>query len=209
MRSSPGTCWSRSGSDEANAEVATALRLDPESWDVNKVAGKVLFLQGRYREAAACYEKAAELMEADYHTLGMLECCYRGLGDRDGQRDAPEGASNASKRRSRATRATPRPSATGPWLLECWEKSNGPRNGRSERWHSSRRITFCATTWLVRSLTNLGDPERALDLIEDSLTHLGRDHVRHTQADPDIASLHDHPQFKQMIADAKERLNDE
>src|SRR4029450_11026637 len=50
----------------ANEEIATALTLAPESWEVNRIAGKVLYLQGRLKEAAACYGKAAELMDADY-----------------------------------------------------------------------------------------------------------------------------------------------
>ena len=33
----------------------------------------------------------------------------------------------------------------------------------------------------------LDDQERALDLIEDSLAHLGVDHIRHASADPDTA----------------------
>ena len=193
--------------DEANLEVAAALRLDPENWDVNKVAGKVLFLQGRYREAAACYDKAAELMEADYHTLGMLECCYRGLGDKDGQRDA---ARRGLERVEKALESNPRDAAAvgnGAMALGVLGDVE-----RATEW-AERAMAFEPENYILRYnmacsfVTDLGDPERALDLIEDSLTHLGRDHVRHTQADPDIASLHDHPRFKQMIADAKARLD--
>jgi hypothetical protein len=42
--------------------------------------------------------------------------------------------------------------------------------------------------------------------IEDSLVHLGVDHVRHAKADPDLASLRGHPRFAKMIEDAKRRL---
>ena len=193
--------------DEANLEVATALRLDPESWDVNKVAGKVLFLQGRYKEAAACYDKAAELMEADYHTLGMLECCYRGLGDKEGQRNA---AQRGFERVQKALESNPRDAAAvgnGAMALGVLGEVE-----RAREW-AERAMAFEPENYILRYnmacafVSDLGDPERALDLIEDSLTHLGRDHVRHTQADPDIASLHDHPRFKQMIADAKARLD--
>lgn len=52
----------------------------------------------------------------------------------------------------------------------------------------------------------LNDPERALDLVEDSLAHLGVDHIRHANADPDIASLRCHPRFPTMIENAKRRL---
>ena len=193
--------------EEANLEIATALRLDPDSWDVNKVAGKVLFLQGRYKEAAACYDKAAELMEADYHTLGMLECCYRGLGDEEGQRQA---CRRGFERVEKALQSNPRDAAAignGAMALAVLGEVE-----RAREW-AERAMALEPENYILRYnmacsfVSDLGDPERALDLIEDSLTHLGRDHVRHTQADPDIAVLHDHPRFRQMIADAKARLD--
>ena len=191
---------------EAQMEVETALRLDPESWEVNKVVGKVLFLQGRYKEAAACYDKAAELMEADYHALGMLECCCRGLGDGEGQQDA---ARRGFERVKKALETNPRDAAAignGAMALGVLGDVE-----RGKEW-AERAMALEPENYILRYnmacsfVSDLGDRERALDLIEDSLTHLGRDHVRHTQADPDIASLHDHPRFKQMIADAKARL---
>jgi adenylate cyclase len=54
--------------------------------------------------------------------------------------------------------------------------------------------------------TELDDHERALDLVEESLTHLGIDHVRHAGNDPDMASVRDHPRFAKMLADARQRL---
>ena len=192
---------------EANFEVAKALTLDPESWEVNKVAGKVLFLQGRYQDAAACYDKAADVMEADYHTLGMLECCYRGLNNKEGQKDA---ARRGFKRVEAALASNPHDAAAignGAMALGVLGETE-----RAREW-AERAIALEPENYILRYnmacsfLTELGDPERALDLIEDSLSHLGRDHIRHTQADPDIASIRDHPRFAKMIADAKARLN--
>lgn len=74
--------------DDANHEIATALELDPDSWEVNRIAGKVQFLQGRLKEAARCYEAAAEQMDADYSGSGMLVSCYRGLHDDEGLKRA-------------------------------------------------------------------------------------------------------------------------
>jgi len=67
--------------DAANDDFEVEHEPAPESWDVNRIAGKVLFLQGRLKDAAACYEKSTELMDEDYSGSGMLESCYRGLGD--------------------------------------------------------------------------------------------------------------------------------
>ena len=191
--------------DDAGREIAAALRLDPESWEVNKVAGKVLFIQGRLKEAAACYEKAAELMDMDYHAAGMVESCYRGMGDADGRVRA---ARMTLSRVEKALESNPRDAsaiANGTMSLAI---SGEP--DRAREW-AGRALALEPENYILRynlacAYVELGDHDRALDLIEDSLSHLGKDHIRHTQADPDIAVVRDHPRFARMISDAKKRL---
>jgi adenylate cyclase len=191
--------------ENAGQEIATALRLDPESWEVNKVAGKVLFIQGRLKEAAACYQKAAELMDMDYHAAGMVESCYKGMGDADARAGA---ARITLSRVEKALESNPRDAsaiANGAISLAI---SGEPE--RSREW-AERALALEPENYILRyniacTFVELGDRDRALDLIGDSLSHLGKDHIRHTQADPDIAVVRDHPRFARMIADAKERL---
>jgi adenylate cyclase len=78
--------------EEANEEIETALRLDPQSWEVNREAARLLFREGRYKDAIPYFERAAELMEGDFHSVGMLLTCYRGIGDPRGLRSAAERA---------------------------------------------------------------------------------------------------------------------
>ena len=191
--------------EDAGREIAAALRLDPESWEVNKVAGKVLFIQGRLKEAAACYRKAAELMAMDYHAAGMVESCCRGLGDMDGRFQA---AKVTLSRVEKALEFNPRDAsaiANGAISLAIIRESE-----RSREW-AERALALEPQNYILRyniacTYVELGDQARALDLIEDSLSHLGKDHIRHSQADPDIAVVRDHPRFARMIADAKDRL---
>ena len=52
-----------------------------------------------------------------------------------------------------------------------------------------------------------GDPDNAMDTLEPffgAVTSATR--VRHSEADPDLDSLRDHPRFKEMLASAKQRL---
>lgn len=191
--------------EDAGQEIVTALRLDPESWEVNKVAGKVLFIQGRLREAAACYEKAAALMDMDYHAAGMVESCYKGLRDPDGRARA---AKVTLARVEKALESNPRDAsaiANGAISLAI---SGEP--DRSRAW-AERALALEPENYILRyniacTFVELGDHDRALDLIEDSLSHLGKDHIRHTQADPDIAVVRGHPRFARMIEEAKGRL---
>lgn len=191
--------------EDAGREIAAALRLDPDSWEVNKVAGKVLFIQGRLSEAAACYEKAAELMDMDYHAAGMVESCFKGMGDADGRSRA---ARVTLSRVEKALESNPRDAsaiANGAMSLAVIGEPE-----RSREW-AERALALEPENYILRyniacAYVELGDDARALDLIEDSLSHLGKDHIRHTQADPDIAVIRDNPRFARMIADAKERL---
>ena len=47
--------------DEASAEIAIAIALDPDSWDVNREAAMVMFRQDRIAEAIPYFARAAEL----------------------------------------------------------------------------------------------------------------------------------------------------
>src|SRR5947209_3044238 len=47
--------------EEADRQIQLALRLDPESWEVNKEAARLLSRSGKFREAIPYFEKAASL----------------------------------------------------------------------------------------------------------------------------------------------------
>src|SRR5438067_1956924 len=67
--------------DEANAELAVALELNPDSWEVNKEGARIYFRQRRLDDAARHLEKATQVMETDYHGLGMLFAYYNSQCD--------------------------------------------------------------------------------------------------------------------------------
>jgi len=67
--------------EEADREIEGALKLNPESWEVNREAARMNFRAGRVREAVPFFEKAAALMDSDWHNASMLMTCYHGPGD--------------------------------------------------------------------------------------------------------------------------------
>src|SRR6185436_4247433 len=62
-------------------ELDKALQLDPNSWEVNREAARLMFRRNRMDDAARYWEKASQLMEADFHSPMMLQSCYLDLKD--------------------------------------------------------------------------------------------------------------------------------
>src|SRR5690349_2951797 len=52
--------------EEAGREIEVAIRLGPDSWEVNDTAGIIRFRQTRLKEATAYWEKAVALELGDY-----------------------------------------------------------------------------------------------------------------------------------------------
>jgi adenylate cyclase len=67
--------------DEALAELQKGLALNPDSWELNKAIANFFIFRGRLAEGAEHFERAASVMETDYHAWGMLMTCRLGLGD--------------------------------------------------------------------------------------------------------------------------------
>jgi adenylate cyclase len=67
--------------DEAAAEIEVALRLDRESYEVNRAAAYLGFRQRRLDQAIRHYEKAMALMETDLNSGCMLLTCYTAVGN--------------------------------------------------------------------------------------------------------------------------------
>src|SRR4029434_4280279 len=69
--------------DEADREIDVALRLNPESYQVNRFSALLKFRQKQFEEAAAYWEKALTLEEDDFGSAGMLITVYSALGKHD------------------------------------------------------------------------------------------------------------------------------
>ena len=88
--------------DEASAEIASGLRLDPESFEVNRSAGLLSFRQHRLEDAIRYWEKATALMETDVASPSMLMTCYAALGNSQATRRAAEITLARAEKDSRA-----------------------------------------------------------------------------------------------------------
>ena len=192
--------------DEAAAEIDVALRLDPESYEVNRAAAYLHFSQRRLDEAIRYYEKAMSLMETDLNSGAMLATCYTACGN-----------SQAIRRIAQIT------------LSRC-EKTlaQDPNNGTAMAYGAHALAILGeaerAKDWINRALlidpdnmnarynfacalaSLLKDFDAALEMLRPVFETLAIGFLNHAKADPDLDALRDDPRFKAMVTAAESRL---
>ena len=192
--------------DAAAAEVATALALDPESYEVNRSAGRLSYQLHRHEEAIRFYEKATKLMEADINSASMLTSCYTALGDAAGTTRA---AQQALKRAESVLAREPNNSlVTGYSAYSLAALGEGERaKARMNRAilidpdNFGMRYNFaCAISVYLR------DKEAALEMLGPLFETINATFLPYAKADPDFEFLRDDPRFQGMVSAAELRL---
>jgi len=192
--------------EEAEKQVRTALRLDPESWEVNREAARMLFRHSHIREAIHHFEKAASLMDTDWNSPMMLVTCYKSIGDDEKMRKA------ARTGGERAERAIAQDATNGSALASgaiCFALLG--ETERSREW-IQRALLLDPDNLNMRynvacSFALGGDTDQTIDTLEpwfEAVNSATR--IRHAEADPDLDSIRDDPRFKEMIAAARKRF---
>ena len=192
--------------DEASAEIASGLRLDPESFEVNRSAGLLSFRQHRLEDAIRYWEKATTLMETDVASPSMLMTCYAALGNSQAARRAAEITL------ARAEKVLAQDQNNG--AVTGWGVGALATLGEAER----------AREWINRALLINPDnmhmrynfacglasdrkgKEAALELLGPVFAKISRSLLNHAKVDPDVDLLRDDPRFQAMIAAAETRL---
>jgi len=191
--------------DEAAAELEKAIQLGPESWEVNKEAGRFYLSARDVPAATRHYEKAAELMETDFHAWAMLSSCYMASGEQAKLREAAKMMISESQR---AVQQDPSNGAALGILAGGYALLG--EEAKTREWidrallmdpdNLNLRYNFACV------LAGMGDKEESLRMLQTTLPRVGEYQVRVAETDTDLDLLRDDPRFQAMIERAKKRL---
>ncbi len=192
--------------EEADRQIKAALRLDPESWEVNKEAARLLSRSGKMRDAIPYFEKAAALMESDYHSTGMLQTCYAAVDDVQGLKRS---AQSTLDRCQRALAQDPSiGSAIGLGAVALAVLGDGER---AKDWIKRALLmdpdNFTMRWNLTCALSRfLNDKEAAIELLGTFVDRAPPPMVRYLRLDTDLDPLRNDPQFEDLVARAEARV---
>jgi adenylate cyclase len=192
--------------DEADRQIQLALRLDPESWEVNKEAARLLSRSGKFREAIPYFEKAASLVETDYHSTGMLQTCYDTIGDVEAKKRS---AQLTVERTQRALAQDPSIGSAlgfGASALAALGDSE-----RSKEW-MKRALLMDPDNFTMRwnlacgLARELGDKDAAIEMVASFSDRAPPAMVKYLRLDTDFDSLRDDPRFEALVVAAEQRV---
>jgi len=192
--------------DAAATEIEIALKLESESYEANRAAGRLHYILRNYETAAKYFEKTISLMDADVNSMGMLIGCYKALGDDAGVRRA---ASFALEHADAILARDPNNSSAVVYSAYALASLGEDERAKSRM---SRALVIDPDNWDMRynfacALNgHLQDKEAALEMLKPLFVKITGPLLRYMKADPDLVSLHDDPRYQAMVTDGEARL---
>ncbi len=185
-----------------------ALRLDPNSYEGNRVAGMCALALRHYDDAIGYFEKAASVVETEFTAAAFASQCYEAKGDRKGAEAATR---RALARVEKVIAVEPdhgKALGYGTGLLASLGETE-----RAREWIERGILLDPDNTILhfnfVCALVRLGDHEAAMDLMTDIITKASAGMLLWLDNDPDLDPLRSSPRFAEIVAAAKARFANE
>ncbi|MHB8494352.1 MAG: tetratricopeptide repeat protein [Casimicrobiaceae bacterium] len=191
--------------DEALAEHSTALRLDPDGYEVNAAAARCYIGLRRNQDAVGCLERAAAAIETDFWALGMAIQSYEAIGDIDGAKSA---ARRCLERVEKAIVAEPDHGLAigfGVTALVALKEVD-----RAKEWTARAMLLDPDNTNLnfnlACSMVSLGEFDTAIELLAPIITRAQRQNLVWFESDTSLDPIRGDPRYQALVAQAEARL---
>ena len=183
---------------EAEAAFERALALDSNSFEGNLFYGRHWSSAGDYERSIPYFMRATEVQPDDFQAPFLLEATLRALGR------AEEGLPYARMGLSRAEEALRKhPESSRPAQLGATTLAAIGETEEAKRWlqralaidPDDSHIKYnAACVW-----AQLGEPDKAFDLLEQWALHSGRENRDWMLHDPDLNALRSLPRYKKIV----------
>jgi adenylate cyclase len=190
----------------AAAAVARALELNPESYEVNRSAGRLNYQLKRHKEAVLYYEKAANLAEEDINSASVLMSAYTALGDAEGMRRSARRALNRAEAILAHDPNNSMVAGYSAYALAALGEGERAK-ARMERAllidpeNFNMRYNFACALCVY-----LKDKQAALDMLGPVFDSITETFLPYVKIDPDLELLRDDPRFQSKLAATEARL---
>jgi adenylate cyclase len=190
----------------AAAEVAIAIALDPDSYEVNRSSGRLNYQLRKFGDAIRGYEKAVALMDADVNSAAMLVSCYTAVGDAEGIRRSAE---LTLKRAEAVLARDPNNSVATAYSVDALAALGEDERAKTRM---ERALLIDPDNWNMRYnfacmlSVQLKDRDAALEMLAPLFDTIADSFLSYAKVDPDLELLRDDPRYQTMVAAAEARL---
>jgi adenylate cyclase len=191
---------------EAFAELEQALRLDPDSYEVNGAAGTMYYTDRRLEEAVTCFQRRAALSDLDFSSSGMLASCFTALGDEE------RACAAARVTLERVEKVLVHDPINGHALAYGADSLSVLGEAERAREWMERAVLIDPDNWLMRYnfacalSAHLHDVEGAIGLLIPALAGAPVRLVRAARTDPDLDPIREDERFQTAMAEAEKRV---
>jgi adenylate cyclase len=188
----------RGDSDAAQIEHEIALRLDPESYEVNVGAARWAIATRRYELAIRYLEAASAINEEDYWAPGMLIQCYE--AEHDAVR-AREAAAVALERIDKLLAIEPDNGGALGFAVSALVSLGDSERAKTRAEDAmlldpdNTQLTYN----LACAMTKAGETEFALELLGRAIEGVGEEGYLWAQVDTDLDGVRDDPRFTAIM----------
>jgi adenylate cyclase len=182
-----------------------ALRLEPDSYIGNKIAGLCCLGLRRYDDAIGHFELAAAGMETDFTAATFVSQSYKAKGDAERMRSAARRALDRIEKVVATEPGHSRAIGLGvAMLVTLGEKE------RAKEWATRARLVDPDNTNLHYNLacamSSLGEVDLTLETLTGIAPKLTPSMMSWMEADPDFDPIREEPRFNAMMEEVRARF---